>query len=102
VSAEQVADNEIVSTRLFDKLWAVAERARTRQRLPPEDGSFVREAVPTELESFPHVELPKAVRHPAGFSVSGAPVGTFLRSALLLAGQKVLGTRFGVRPSTKP
>jgi hypothetical protein len=95
VSAEQVAENEIVSTRLFDTLWAVAERARTRQRLPSEDVSFVREVVPTELESFPHVRLPKAVRHYAGFSVSGAPVGTFLRSALLIAGQKVMGSRFG-------
>jgi hypothetical protein len=95
VPAEQVAGNEIVSTRLFDKLWAVAERARTGRRLPPEDASFAREVIPTELESFPRVQLPKAIRHPAGFSVSGAPVGTFLRSALLLAGQKALGNRFG-------
>jgi hypothetical protein len=79
----------------FDMLWTVAERARTKQRLPSEDISFVREAVPTELESFPYVELPKAIRHPAGFSISGAPVGTFLRSALLIAGQKALGSRFG-------
>ena len=82
----------------FDRLWSVAESARTRQRLPTEDVSFVRQDVPTELESFPRVELPKAIRHPAGFSVSGAPVGTFLRSALLIAGQKALGSRYNGSP----
>ena len=79
----------------FDTLWTVAERARTRQRLPAEDVAFVREVLPRELESFPALDLPKAIRHPAGFSISGAPVGTFLRSALLIAGQKALGYRFG-------
>ena len=83
----------------FDTLWTIAERARTRQRLPSEDIAFVREVVPTELDSFPHVQLPKAIRHPAGFSISGAPVGTFLRSALSNcrtegAGQQV--RRFGL------
>ena len=79
----------------FDTLWTVAERARTRQRLPSEDIAFVREVVPRELELFPNLNLPKAIRHPAGFTISGAPVGTFLRSALLIAGQKALGSRFG-------
>src|SRR5262245_26363878 len=79
----------------FDDLLTVAERARGKQRLRPEDVAFVRTVVPRELESFPHLKLPKTIRHPAGFSVSGAPVGTFVRSALLVAGQKALGTRFG-------
>lgn len=79
----------------FGLLWTVAERARARQRLPSEDIAFVREVVPRELESFPNLDLPKAIRHPAGFVISGAPVGTFLRSALLIAGQKALGSRFG-------
>lgn len=82
----------------FETLWAVAERARTRKRLPLEDISFIREVVPQELESFPRVRLPKAIRHPAGFSISGAPVGTFLRSALLIAGQRALGSRFESSP----
>jgi hypothetical protein len=82
----------------FDALWAVADRARTRYRLPPEDVSFVRDEVPTDLASFPRVPLPKAFLHPGGFSVSGAPVGTVLRSALLVAGQKALGGRFGGSP----
>jgi hypothetical protein len=79
----------------FDTLWNVAARARAKQRLSSADISFVREVVPAELKSFPHVQLPKTIRHPAGFAISGAPVGTFLRSALLIAGQKALGTRFG-------
>src|SRR5262245_15454507 len=79
----------------FDRLWTVADRARTNQRLSPEDIAFVRKVVPRQLESFPHLRLPKTIRHPDGFSVSGAPVGTFLRSALLIAGQRVLGRRFG-------
>jgi hypothetical protein len=79
----------------FEMLLTVAERARTRQRLPSEDVAFLRDVVPRKLESFPRLDLPKTLRHPAGFSISGAPVGTFLRSALLLAGQKSLGSRFG-------
>jgi hypothetical protein len=41
------------------------------------------------------VALPTRIRHPAGCSISGESVGTFLRGALLIAGQKVLGKRFG-------
>jgi len=79
----------------FDALWVVADRARTSPRLSPEDVSFVRDVVPAELEAFPELALPKRIRHPAGFAISGASVGTFLRSALLIAGQKALGRRFG-------
>ena len=85
----------------FDRLWEVADRARARRRLSSQDIAFVREVVPTELESFPQVDLPKMIRHPAGFSISGAPVGTFLRSALLIAAQKALGNRLGGWRSTK-
>jgi hypothetical protein len=42
--------------------------------------------------------LKASVRHPAGFTVTGAPVGTFVRSALLLAGGRVLGQRYGESP----
>jgi hypothetical protein len=79
----------------FDTLWEVADRARGWRRLASQDIAFVRKKVPAELESFPHLHLPKVIRHPAGFSISGAPVGTFVRSALLIAAQKVLGNRFG-------
>jgi hypothetical protein len=64
-------------------------------RLAPKDVAFIRDVVPGRLESFPRLKLPASVRHPAGFAVSGASVGTFLRSALLVAGQKALGRRFG-------
>ena len=79
----------------LDTLWAVADRARTKQRLMPADVSFVRNAAPEQLDGFPKLKLPASIRHPAGFSVSGASVGTFVRSALLIAGQKALGRRFG-------
>jgi hypothetical protein len=79
----------------LDTLWAVADRARAKPRLAPQDISFVRDVAPEELDAFPRLKLPASIRHPAGFSISGASVGTFLRSALLVAGQKALGRRFG-------
>jgi hypothetical protein len=78
----------------LDTLWVVADRARTTPRLAPKDISFVRDIAPDQLDSFPELKLPASIRHPAGFSISGASVGTFLRSALLIAGQKALGRRF--------
>jgi len=81
-----------------ERLWVVAERARARGSLSRGDIGFVRDTVPAELDSFPRITLPKTIRHPGGFTVSGAPVGTFLRSALLIAGQKVLGRRFAGHP----
>ena len=75
----------------FDTLWLVADRARERPRLIPKDVAFIRDVAPDQLESFPRLELPTSIRHPAGFSISGASVGTFVRSALLIAGQRVLG-----------
>jgi hypothetical protein len=78
----------------FDLLWTVAERARTKVKLLSQEIEFVRDVIPGELESFPRLNLPKSIRHPGGFSVAGAPVGTFLRSALLIAGQRALGRRF--------
>jgi hypothetical protein len=62
----------------FDTLWVVADRARARPRLAPNDVSFVRDVAPDRLDSFPKLELPTSIRHPAGFSISGASVGTFL------------------------
>ena len=79
----------------FDKLWMAADRARMRRQLVAEDVTFLRDVVPIELESFPELDLPKVIRHPGGFSVSGASVGTFLRSALLVAGQRAFGKRLG-------
>jgi len=82
----------------FDTLWRVAEDARSGRRLSPADTAFVRDVVPMELKAFPRLNLPGTIRHPAGFSISGAPVGTFLRSALLIAGQAALGERYGGSP----
>lgn len=79
----------------LDTLWAVAERSRTSRRLASGDVAYMRDVAPRDLGSFPKLKLPKTIRHAAGFSVSGAPVGTFLRSALVIAGQKALGSRYG-------
>jgi hypothetical protein len=79
----------------LDTLLAVAERARARSPLSRGDVVFVRNVAPDRFDDYPEVTLPATVRHPAGFSVSGASVGTFLRSALLIAGQKALGRRYG-------
>jgi hypothetical protein len=78
----------------FDRLWVVAERARERGPLSRDDVAFVRDTLPATLASFPGIKPPKKIHHPGGFTVSGAPVGTFLRSALLIAGRKALGRRF--------
>src|SRR5690348_415398 len=82
----------------YAKLFETAEHARGRGRLSPDEIRFLRQTVPDELDAFPRVKVPKTIQHPAGFSVSGAPVGTFLRSALLLAGQKALGRRYADQP----
>lgn len=78
----------------LDRLWTVADKTRNKERLDENDKSFIQDVLPAELATFPHLELPNRVRHPAGFSIAGAPVGTLLKSALLLAGQQVLGRRF--------
>ena len=79
-------------------LWEVADRARSQRRLTSTDIAFVRDVIPVELESFPRLNLPKVTKHPAGFSISGATVGTFLKSALLIAGKKALGNRYDGSP----
>lgn len=79
----------------FDTLWSVADNARQRPRLSPKEISFIKNVAPDQLDAFPRLKWPKSIRHPAGFSVSGASVGTFVRGALLVAGQKALGRRFG-------
>ena len=77
----------------YVRLFTGADRARARQRMTPDDVTFLQKTIPSDLDAFPSMKLPKTVQHPAGFSVSGAPVGTFLRSALLIAGQKAVGRR---------
>ena len=92
-----MSNSSVIAVSL-DRLWIVAERARARGPLSRDDIAFVRDALPSTLESFPKVKPPKTIHHPGGFTVSGAPVGTFLRAALLIAGQKALGRRFAGHP----
>jgi hypothetical protein len=76
-------------------LWKISDRARNREKLSPAEVAFVRDVLPRELSVFPDITLPSRVRHSGGFSISGAPVGTFLRCALVLSAQRVLGPRYG-------
>ena len=82
----------------LNHLFEVADKARAREKLTSKDVSLVKKIAPQELGSGRKLPVPASVRHPAGFIVTGAPVGTFVRSALLLAGARVLGRRYGESP----
>jgi len=79
----------------LNHLFEVADKARAREKLTPKDVALVKKIAPEELVSGRKLPVPATVRHPAGFTLTGAPVGTFARSALLLAGGRVLGQRYG-------
>jgi hypothetical protein len=68
--------------------WSAAQTTR-----PPRAASWCGWLM--SMPITPKRSRPERQRHPAGFSISGASVGTFLRSALLIAGLKALGKRFG-------
>ena len=77
----------------LEQLWDVADRARRRTKLSREDSAFVRKTLPDLLSDYPRTKLPAKIRHPAGFTVTGASVGTFAQCAALIAGTRVLGAR---------
>ena len=79
----------------YDLLFRIAEKARGRGKLTPEERRFISVTVPAELADFPTVEYPKKVVHPGGFTISGAVVRTFSRCALVIAGNAALGRRYG-------
>jgi hypothetical protein len=79
----------------LNHLFEVADKARAREKLTPKDVALIRRVAPEELGSLRRFAWPARVRHPGGFTVTGAPVGTFARSALLVAGGRVLGQRYG-------
>jgi hypothetical protein len=45
-----------------ERLWGVAEWARTRGALSRDDVAFVRDTLPAALDSFPRIKLPKTIR----------------------------------------
>lgn len=81
----------------YDRLWQIGEQVRRRAPLTSDDCRFIEETAPRELAAFPMVSYPARVRHPAGFSLSGAPVRTLTRSVLLLSARRVLGPRYEAR-----
>lgn len=78
----------------FDRLFQLADRSRGGKRFTVADADFVREAVPAAISDLTNYEAPAKIRHPAGFTVAGAPVRTFIKAALLLCGQRVFGRRY--------
>lgn len=78
----------------YERLFGLADCARNGQRFDDADVEFVADDIPDALGEFPLVKLPSKFRHPAGFSVAGAPVRTFVQGALLSCGQKVFGKRY--------
>src|SRR5262245_19272401 len=78
----------------YDQLWVIGEKARRRDRITADERQFIVDAVPHTLPRFPRMAIPTRATHPAGFSISGAPVRTLLASVLVLSGHAVLGSRF--------
>jgi hypothetical protein len=81
----------------YDQLWMAGEKARRRDRFMPNERHFIVEIVPRDLSEFPKITIPTRATHPAGFSLSGAPVRTFLKSVLVLSAHRALGPRFDRR-----
>jgi len=81
----------------YDRLWIVGEQVRHGRKLSAEEKDFISEMVPRELATFPRVGFPRRIRHPAGFSLAGAPVRTLTQCVLVLSAQRVLGPRYYTR-----
>ena len=78
----------------FTRLFELAEHARSGRRFEDANAAFVRDRIPEALQDFPNHSLPTKIRHPAGFTVTGAPVKTFIKGALLSCGGRVFGKRY--------
>jgi len=78
----------------FDRLFTLADNALNGKRYSAEDAAFIRDETPHVLRGFPDTPLPAKIRHPSQFTVSGAPVRTFVSAALLICGQRVFGKRY--------
>lgn len=81
----------------FDLLFEISEKARNREKLSAGEKRFITVTVPDELAEFPRIGFPPKVRHPAGFTISGAVVRTFAKCALITAARATLGPRYGGR-----
>jgi hypothetical protein len=81
----------------YDLLWNIGEQVRHGTRLAPEAKHFIAKIVPRELAKFPRIAFPRHVRHPAGFSLAGAPIGTLARCVLVLSAQRVFGPAYDSR-----
>lgn len=82
----------------LERALVLGELVKTGKRPAAAELNFAREELPSACSHFPDLELPRSVRHPGGFTVSGAPVGTFARVAMLFAGRSAYGPRYRGSP----
>lgn len=64
----------------YERLLAIANRARSGTALSRDDRAFIRDDVPNELATFPSIEQPATLAHPGGFRVRGLPAGEWRTS----------------------
>jgi hypothetical protein len=79
----------------LELLFRISDKVRSRGRLSPEERRFVAVTVPDDFAAFPDVDWPAKLRHPAGFTLSGAVVRTFAKCAIVTAAHGALGPRNG-------
>ena len=79
----------------IERLVELSEQAKNGGKFTREEKTYIDVELPKLLKDYPDIDVPRKFKHPAGFSVSGAPVRTFLKSMLLMSGRRALGHRFG-------
>lgn len=80
---------------MLERIVELSERAKNGGKFTQEEKTYISVELPRVLKDYPDLDFPRKIKHPAGFSVSGAPVRTFLKSMLLMLGRRALGHRFG-------
>lgn len=91
------ADGGLIASALpmdYERILRIGDLARFRVKLSPDDQEFIRDRVPLEMQALPGASYPRRIRHPAGFTISGAVVRTFVKCALVLSAQRVLGRQY--------
>ena len=78
----------------YERLLKIGDQCRFPIRLSSQDKVFICETVPEELHTFPNFKYPSHLKHPGGFTISGAVVRSFIKCALVLAGRRALGVQY--------
>jgi hypothetical protein len=78
----------------YERIMAVGDRARRRKPLDRAALDFVVREEAGSLDEILGRKHIARLRHPAGFTISGAVVRTFVSASLVLAGRHALGRDF--------